>query len=233
MDDLLDRCLSGNRPLGRALRWPLGLLPSSLTLPILSGPARGCRWRLGSTMRRAWVGVYDRAILAAVLPHIPLGSVVFDLGAHAGYYTLARLSKAGHVYAFEPNPSDLTQHVAMNHLESRVTIYPVAVGAQSGSGFLSQDDDPSVRHIAFAGDPVRIVALDDIDLPDPVFIKMDIEGAEEEALLGMAKLIQRARPPADRLPRRRRQTAYSRVAFRAAVRDEIGQTARHTARTSH
>jgi hypothetical protein len=41
---------------------------------------------------------------------------------------------------------------------------------------------------------VCIVALDDLDLPDPVFIKMDIEGAEEEALRGMTRLVNRARP---------------------------------------
>jgi FkbM family methyltransferase len=194
MDDRLDRWLSGNRPLGRTLRWPLRLLPSSLTLPILRGPARGRRWRIASTMRRAWLGLYDHAILTEVLPHIPPNSVVFDLGAHAGYYTLALLSKAGHVHAFEPNPADLVRHVAMNHLESRVTIHHAAVGAQSVAGFLSQDVESSVRHIASTGHPIRIVALDDLDLPDPAFIKMDIEGAEEEALRGMTKLVNRARP---------------------------------------
>jgi hypothetical protein len=75
----LDRWLTHHYPLGRALRWPLRFLPSDLVLPILSGPARGYRWRVNSTIRRAWAGRYDAVAIEAVRRNAPQSQDQIDL----------------------------------------------------------------------------------------------------------------------------------------------------------
>jgi hypothetical protein len=42
--------------------------------------------------------------------------------------------------------------------------------------------------------PVRVVALDDLDLPAPAFVKVDVEGSEVAVLDGAARLLREARP---------------------------------------
>ena len=173
------------------LRLPFRLVSRSGFLPILSGPGRGFRWRVGSSLLRVWFGRYDPGLIKAAVAQVR-GGVVFDLGAHAGYYTLALVRSAAHVHAFEPCAEDLIAHVRANHLEARVTVHPVAVSEVSGQGRLTGED--SNRHLSDYGRVVALVALDDLDLPDPTFIKIDVEGHEAAALRGMRRLLTRAHP---------------------------------------
>jgi FkbM family methyltransferase len=179
---------------GRSLRWFLNQLPRDAYVPILQGPARGYRWRIGSSVHSCWLGCYEPDLVRAALEHMPPPGVAYDLGANAGYYTLVLTRRMTHVYAFEPVPLEVTEHVKRNHLESRVTIVAAAVSDSSGDGWFTEGDAPE-RHLSSAGVMrVRTVALDDLDLPDPVFVKMDIEGAEASALRGMEKRLRRAHP---------------------------------------
>ena len=64
---------------------------------------------------------------------------VFDIGAHAGYYTLIAsklVGGSGHVVAFEPAPRNLRylrRHLSLNHV-SNVTVLEVAVSDRAGVG---------------------------------------------------------------------------------------------------
>jgi FkbM family methyltransferase len=179
---------------GRTLRWFLNQLPHDAYVPILQGPAWGYRWRIGSSVHSCWLGCYEPDLVRAALEHMPPSGVAYDLGANAGYYTLVLTRRMTHVYAFEPVPLELTEHVTRNHLESRVTIIAAAVSDKSGDGWFTEGDAPE-RHLSSTGVlRVRTVALDDLDLPDPVFVKMDIEGSEASALRGMVKRLRRAHP---------------------------------------
>ena len=79
---------SGASLVRHALRWPLRLIPPNQPVPVLRGPLRGYRWVAGAATHGCWLGTYDdewqrRFALAARKV-----DVVFDVGAHAGYYTL-------------------------------------------------------------------------------------------------------------------------------------------------
>ena len=180
--------------IGRTLRWFLNRLPSNAYVPIVQGPARGYRWRIGSSVHSCWLGCYEADVVGEALLSLPPPGVAYDLGANAGYYTLVLAKRMTHVYAFEPVPLELTRHVERNHLESRVTVVAAAVSDVSGDGWLTAGDAPE-RHLARAGAlRVRTVALDEMDLPDPCFVKMDIEGSESRALRGMRARLGRAHP---------------------------------------
>ena len=117
----------------------------------------------------------------------------FDVGAHAGYFTLL-LSRSvrshGRVFAFEPEPTNiehLRQHVRINGL-TNVEIVEAAAADAGGSSRFDKTAASMMGHLSRDGSAqVQTVRLDDFPTPD--IIKMDIEGAETLALLGATRIL--------------------------------------------
>jgi FkbM family methyltransferase len=70
------------------------------------------------------------------------GSVVFDVGAHQGCYSLCFASwvgPRGHVYSFEPFPqnADLIRYNAQLNRAQNITVVEAAVGATKGRNRVS------------------------------------------------------------------------------------------------
>jgi len=187
---------SPDRSLGYLLRLPLRAVPGSSTGPILTGPNRGFRWRVGAGIHGCWLGTYEREKLRYVAGFVRPGMTVFDVGAHAGYYTLcfSRLvGSGGKVYAFEPNPSNLAHldyHLTINRI-ANVEVIAAAVSDRAGTVKFSASADGYQGKLAEQGIEVRCVRLDGYPIPD--VIKMDIEGAEGSALLGAAEILAQRR----------------------------------------
>lgn len=121
---------------------------------------------------------------------------VFDVGAHAGYYTLmfSRLvGPKGRVLSFEANPDNadsLRKHLLINGLEN-VEVIEAAVCDRSGEAYFETNSHRS-KHgymgtLAETGTHVRTIHLDSFPAPD--LIKMDIEGAETLALTGASRIL--------------------------------------------
>ena len=97
--------ISSRSYLGRVMRLPLKIIPGNAVLPILQGPLRGARWVVGSGTHGCWLGTYELPKVELFAGTIQEGMTVFDIGAHAGYYSLIAsraVGGAGHVVAFEP-----------------------------------------------------------------------------------------------------------------------------------
>ncbi len=135
------------------------------------------------------------------------GDVVVDIGAHLGWFTLqaARLvGPAGRVVSFEPNPRTrplLERNIRDNGFGDRVTVVPYAAGARAGrlEFFVSSGGDTSSIHRQADEDEgveVDVVTADSqlADLAPPTVIKIDVEGAEVEALAGLGDTVGRAGP---------------------------------------
>lgn len=158
-------------------------------------------------------GEYEQHELAFAKSVLRDGDVAIDVGAHIGFFTIelaATVGEHGHVYAFEPLPSnaDLLEHsIRENHFETRVTLARAAVTDRSGSGtlryaaqtlntggaFLSEGSVEGLG--ALSSSAVRTVKLDDCTLRRPVrLIKMDVEGGEPGVIAGARELIARDRP---------------------------------------
>jgi FkbM family methyltransferase len=133
--------------------------------------------------------------------------VVFDVGAHIGYFALL-LSKLvgphGKVFAFEPLPENfkvLEENVRLNGC-GNVFLENRAVADASGLVNLKSNDTDRLTYTSslVSGRPnidVEAVSLDDYtsSLRECVqFVMMDVEGGEADVLKGMRSILQRDFP---------------------------------------
>lgn len=126
--------------------------------------------------------------------------VLVDVGAYVGdsieQYVKIYGTDYRRIYAYEITPESckaLKQNTAGLH---DVVIRRKGAGAQRGSFSLAPSSDPSAIHLGAqeGGQQVEVVPLDE-DIEEPItFLKMDIEGAEWDALLGCEGHITRDRP---------------------------------------
>lgn len=168
-------------------------------MPVLAGPARGCKWVAGSGLHGFWLGTFERDKRALFEQHVRKGMTVFDVGANVGYYTLIAsklVGPTGKVIAFEPAPRNLAylrQHVEMNGADN-VQIIDAAVSDRAGTARFD-DQESHQAHLAERGRiEVRTVAIDEQALPAPDVVKMDIEGGELLAIPGMRATLVKATP---------------------------------------
>ena len=128
-----------------------------------------------------------------------------DAGANKGTYSYFLGRLAQHVYAFEPNPKmfDILQKTA----SSKITVSPVALSNKSGAavlrvpisargGYSNQGASLSAAKVTgkFASVDVATQRLDEFNLQNIGFIKIDVEGFEQEVLEGAVDTIERDKP---------------------------------------
>ncbi|MGA7340766.1 MAG: FkbM family methyltransferase [Terracidiphilus sp.] len=139
---------------------------------------------------------FDKNQRALFCGQIGPGSTVLDVGANVGVYTLLAAKRGARVFAIEADPRNvelLRRHVRINGFEDRVTIFPTAVGDREGTVSLFRLEGNCGHSNLFAGtDPVQVPCrtIDSLNLPPIQVCKMDIEGGEMKALLGMQATIQ-------------------------------------------
>jgi len=143
---------------------------------------------------------YERMLVAIVRELTRPGDIVLDIGANLGNHTVYWAMARRRVIAFEPNPitrSALVESLGRNKLETLVDIHPVALSTASGMGSLTAllaNNQGAIAVEAVAGGEIPIIRLDDLELPEVAAIKIDVEGAEENVLLGARQTISRLRP---------------------------------------
>jgi FkbM family methyltransferase len=161
------------------------------------------KWIVGSSVHGCWLGTYELEKQAALARTIRTGMTVFDIGANAGFYTLAfsrLVGDEGHVWAFEPyaeNAINILRHLKLNRIKN-ATLLQVAVVNRTGvTGFhVAQNNSMGVitREGIYR---VPSVTIDDLIadeiVPIPEVIKIDVEGAESLVLDGARTLLRKQR----------------------------------------
>ena len=127
------------------------------------------------------------------------GDHVIDAGASEGFFVQYALQRGATVLALDPVQSfasALEKTFAVEIAEGRVRVQPVALGATSGRAHLDLVQGRLYEsRIATTGIEIRMVCLDDIIGQERVdFIKMDIEGAEIDAVRGGTRTIAEQKP---------------------------------------
>jgi FkbM family methyltransferase len=131
------------------------------------------------------------------------GDIVIDGGACWGDTSLYFARQAERVFAYECilfNIGVFQRNMDLNpELASRVTLIPKALWESSGKKLAFTDAGPGSRaDTAATGTSVETHTIDDLvgerKLDRVDFIKMDIEGAETNALLGAEQTIRRFQP---------------------------------------
>jgi FkbM family methyltransferase len=128
--------------------------------------------------------------------------LMWDIGAFVGYLTLVMRRIAGprNVLAIEPDPASyelLRHNLILNNFDD-VHALPIVIGAKRGHARLDRvEDRPSQTTTTMdeAGD-YEVATLDDLleRFGAPGIVKIDIEGAEADALRGGSRLLRAVRP---------------------------------------
>lgn len=183
---------------------------------VRAGISRGMWMRLHlPDEARLWRGEHELIVQKAMLAAIGAGSIVYDIGAHAGSIALgvARLvGPSGRVVAFEADPANvesLRQNAERNHLTASLQIISAALwshsansiafrrsGVRRSHGGVETDTHPPVLG---TGELIEVpaITLDDFIAnggPVPQLIKIDVEGGEHEVLGGGTRLFATHRP---------------------------------------
>lgn len=157
-------------------------------------------------------GTSELPVQREIARRLQLGDVFYDVGANIGFFSLIAgrlVGEKGCVCAFEPHPQNaatVRDNAKLNGL-TNVRVFEVAVGQESrrdelivtdwdGGGALSTSDLKPTKPIHRI--PVQVVRLDEFiataRLPQPTFVKIDVEGLEMEVIRGMTETIARCKP---------------------------------------
>jgi FkbM family methyltransferase len=201
---LIEGVPSDKTLVGKFIRFPLRLIPQRLVIPILQGKLRGKKWIVGSSVHLCWLGVYEYKKQSIFSELVEEGSIVFDIGAHVGFYTLLSselVGSNGKVFAFEPVPDNilyLTKHLQLNQI-ANVSIIEAAVSEHNGYTYFDEGRNSLQGYISRKGKLlVRTVSLDELymkgNIPIPKFLKIDVEGAELSVLKGARTILNHYHP---------------------------------------
>lgn len=145
-------------------------------------------------------GYYEAKELEIFEELVTHASVLFDLGANIGIYSVTGCLRAPALrsYAFEPvaeNQAILRRNIAANHLEDRISVEPVAVSDRTGKAriHLGFSGNHSLENVQ-GGDSreIETVSLDEFIAAtgvSPDLMKVDVEGHEAAVVDGARRLL--------------------------------------------
>lgn len=184
--------------------------PSESQVFACQGPLEGYRMCIDWKRYRSFVyGTWEPKLMQVVTDIVKQGMTVIDVGAHIGYYSLYFAKCAGptgRIFSFEPVPENfelLRKNVLLNQI-SWIQAFSNAVYSctkdislfvpeeSANPGEASVVEDRGTRQIL-----VHAVALDSFCSSGnirPDVIKLDVEGAELDVLLGARTTIERYSP---------------------------------------
>jgi FkbM family methyltransferase len=182
------------------------LLPTDTReVVVRSGRARGLRLLIDPQQEKYyWTGTYEREVQDAFKALLLPGDVVWDIGAHIGFFTLlaARLvGPDGEVHAFEPNPAAharLSANARLNKFEN-VRFHHLALSGSNDTAVLHIHQEASMSSLHPVAETratlsVLCRTVDELvqatsSVPD--VMKIDVEHAELDVLRGGGQLIKR------------------------------------------
>ncbi len=176
-------------------------------IKICGGPLRGTLMHVElSCEKYYWLGTHEEHVQSMLAEIVRPGCVAYDIGAHAGLFSLllSRLAgPAGLVMAFDPlsaNIERLRANTAVNGARN-VEAYKLAISDRAGDASFSLHASSLEGTLSYAAESnrgvaattiVRTVSIDDLvrdGMPPPDVIKIDVEGAEGAALRGARRTL--------------------------------------------
>jgi len=177
----------------RFVKWQLfsRLFKHPVLLPFTNKTEYLCWNGLTGLTGNYYYGLMEMEEMAFILHYLDRDDTFYDIGANVGAYTiLAGLHVGCRTIAFEPHPktySYLQKNISLGLKTPNITLLNVGLGSKEGIMKFTSELD-TVNHIAVNDSEnvidVQISVLDDLSLPAPSVIKIDVEGFEWEVLNG-------------------------------------------------
>jgi len=179
---------------------------------INAGPARGLRVYIKLPRDKTiWTGTYEAGFAETLQAGVRADDVCYDIGVFRGFMSgVMALAGAKEVFMFEPLPANIAEIERLIALNSSLPLrlFMYAIGDRDGMIELEMMKDPSMSKIHESkfqekerGDQVMTVTMRSLDslldqrqLAPPDVIKVDVEGAELNVLLGAEKTLRSYRP---------------------------------------
>lgn len=148
-------------------------------------------------------GTFYEIDLLSEVSRLPLREgAVCDIGANIGNHSVFFAAVLGReVHAFEPltqSYQNLLDNIAVNDLEALIKPYNMALGASPSTGIMRQvDGNLGASKFYDSKEGEVVMSCLDIELPHDesiALIKIDVEGYEEQVLLGATETIKRCKP---------------------------------------
>ena len=151
-----------------------------------------------------YAGAYEPETLALLDALVGAQDVFYDVGSNWGHYTLHVASRPGFqgkIHSFEPFPptfKDLEETVRQAGLQDMVTCHNFALSHERAESAMTLPDGLRSGLAALSnapgGVPVTTFRLDDLSLPPPAVMKVDVEGHEARVFEGGRKLLAASAP---------------------------------------
>ena len=142
-------------------------------------------------------GPYEELFMSTALERTKSFNIFVDVGSHVGLWTSRMRHHFDKVIAFEPNPR-LIECFWKNigpGWESKITLHNKAVGeANKRARLQERPKNTGISRVNdLIGNEIDVVRLDDV-IDNVDFLKMDIEGYEDFALIGAEQIIKKCKP---------------------------------------
>lgn len=179
---------------------------------ITAGPARGLSMRIRLPEdKQYWTGTWEQDVTTALAAEVTPGMICYDIGSHRGFMAgVMAASGAGEVICFEPNPQNaatIRDLIALNP-QMNLSLQTLAVGADDTTATFEIMPESSMGKLSSSSFQhgtdgqtrieVQVARLDTLlerqEIAPPGLLKIDIEGAEQDALDGAAQTVERHRP---------------------------------------
>lgn len=184
-------------------------------MPVMSGPLKGFLWSTASSYDYILGEYEDPETLKMFLSWLKPGSVYYDIGSNVGFHALTAntIIKTGKIYAFEPMPAvrlAFDEHISLNRKlmdGNSIILSPMAISdsekkVEFSNDIMHRDGNTYIKEsYVFEGTKNKIeVECQSVDglisqgYDKPDIIKIDVEGAEYDVLVGSKNTLLQCKP---------------------------------------
>lgn len=163
------------------------------------GVLNGLRFECESSQKYFLLGTaYEKNVQREVAALIGPDDIVFDIGAHFGWWTLWFSAISKFVVAFEPSPSNF--QVLRRNIEGNCTNVDLhQVAASNCRGSMAFIEDGTCSHLSSSTSMNRVQVKTELidtfaEARHPSLAKIDVEGHAASVLEGMEKTLKNAKP---------------------------------------